>query len=157
EQEESLVRGEVKSVTFRNSENGFSVFQVSTPEQQEQITVVGECAHTEIHVGVTVLARGSYMMHPKFGRQLKAHSITVTPPATPQGIRKYLASGIIKGIGEKTAKRIVEKFGQKTLEVIHQHPEKVAKIAGVGRHRAEILANVLRGHKEIDTIVRFLV
>lgn len=155
ENTEEIVRGVIRRVTFRNAENGYSVIQVAVPDSEEQITVVGTCSAAS--VGSHVVIRGVFISHPKFGRQLTARSITETIPTTIEGLKHYLSSGLIKGIGPSTAEKIVDKFGAETLEMIHRHPEKVAKITGVGKKKAELLIQALKEREATREVEQFLV
>lgn len=153
--EEEVVRGVVQRVTFRNAENGYAVLQISVPDQREQLTVVG--THLEPKVGAHLVVRGRYRDHPKFGRQFHASVITETAPTSIDGLETYLGSGLIKGIGPKTAKRIVEEFGGDALEVIHRDPERLAKIPGIGRHKAVMLSQAFAEQSDVREVTRFLV
>lgn len=155
EQQEVVVRGVVEHVTFYNPDNNYSVLQIKLAEQSEQITVVGNCINAT--VGMHLLVRGEYKLHPRFGRQLAASSITPVTPSTKEGIERYLGSGLIKGIGPKTARRMVEKFGTDTFEVIHRSPEKIATIPGIGAHKAELISEAFAEQQDIREIMRFLV
>jgi len=152
---EKIVRGVVERVTFRNPENGYSVLQLQVPDKSERITVVGNCL--EAGVGANVVVRGVFTTHSKFGKQLAANSITATRPSSVEGIERYLSSGLIKGVGAKTAERLVEEFGEETLETIHRHPEKIAKVKGVGKNRAKILSEAFAEQEESGETMQFLV
>lgn len=153
--EEQVVRGEVTRVTFRNPGNGYSVIQLKIPSQSEQLTVVG--TFEEVGVGANVMVRGVFSEHKKYGRQLTARSISVTTPSTKEGIERYLSSGVIKGLGKKTAKRLVDEFGESTMDVLYQDPDRIANVSGIGRHRAQIIAESLADRKEVREIMRFLI
>lgn len=152
---ETVVKGVVKRVTFRNPENGYAVIQLSVADKEEQITVVGTCL--EAGVGANLLVRGNFIEHPKFGRQLTASSITETAPDSEEGIERYLGSGLIKGIGPGTAKRIVEKFGTEAMQIILREPEKVAKVKGVGKAKAQLLSQAIADQEAVREVMRFLV
>lgn len=152
--EEQLIRGVVRRVTFRNPENGYSVLQLAVEDHSEQITVVGSCLETS--VGAHVIVRGVFKEHPKFGRQLSASSITETAPESPDALATWLGSGFIKGIGPKTAQKLVETFGQETVEIIQRHPEKLAAVEGIGSHKAELITSAFAGQSELREIMRFL-
>lgn len=155
ESELTTIRGVLNRVTFRNSENGYSVLQVSIPDEREPVTLVGNC--NDPKVGATLLAKGHFVEHPKFGRQFKAVTVTEVPPTTADGIERYLASGLIKGIGDKTAQRLVETFGDQTLEVIYRDPQQIAKVPGIGRNKAKIIHEAFAAKQEAQETVRFLV
>jgi exodeoxyribonuclease V alpha subunit len=123
-------------------------------EQAQQITVVGNFLETP--VGTHLMVRGSFIQHPKFGRQFSAKSVTETTPSTPEGIITYLSSGLIPGIGEKTATRIVKAFGDETLEVIHRDPERLAKLSGVGKKKAQAITEALAQQHDTRAIMQFL-
>jgi len=153
--QEKIIRGVVERVTFRNPENGYSILQLQVPDKSEKITVVGNCLETG--VGANVVVRGVFTTHKKFGRQLAASSITQTRPSSKEGIERYLSSGLIKGVGAKTAERLVQEFGEDTLETIHRHPEKIAKVSGVGKNRARILSEAFAEQEESSETMQFLV
>lgn len=150
-----VVRGTVDRVTFRNATNGYSVLQVLVENSSDRITAVGTCPHAK--VGSYVTMTGSFIAHPKFGKQFTLQSILETPPSTSEGIERYLSSGLITGIGKKTAERIVREFGEQALETIRTDPDRVAKLSGVGKKKAELLSSALAQQSEFDQILRFLV
>ena len=152
--EETVVRGVVQRVTFRNPDNGYSVIQLTVPDQAASLTVVGNCVSAR--EGSHLVVRGIYSQHPKFGKQLAARSITETAPSTPEGLERYLSSGLVKGIGEKTAARIVKEFGTQTLDVIHKDPKRLAKVPGVGRKKAELICAALADQQGGRAIMQFL-
>lgn len=154
-QQQEVVRGTVDRVTFRNAQNGYSVLQVALDGSIERVTAVGMCPHAR--VGSYVMMTGTFINHPKFGKQFNLQSLTETPPSTSEGIERYLSSGLITGIGKKTAERIVKEFGSTALEVIRTDPEKVAALSGVGKKKAELLQGALAQQTEFDQILRFLV
>ena len=125
--------GTVEGVAFRNRENGWSVVDISC--EGELITAVGE--FSELCEGEEVELTGVFVNHPTFGRQFKASLCTTKLPATAGAILKYLASGAIKGIGPVTARRIVDRFGSRTLEVIEKDPDALAQIQGISLKKAE--------------------
>ncbi|NDC38024.1 MAG: ATP-dependent RecD-like DNA helicase [Proteobacteria bacterium] len=152
--EQTVLRGVIERVTYRNPQNGYSVIKVLPSDSPETVTVVGACG--DAAVGTHVVIRGNFIDHPKFGRQFAVASFTETSPSTPEGLKKYLSSGLVKGIGEKTAARIVAAFGEATVEVILQQPEKVAKIAGVGKSKAATLHETLKAAEATRETKRFL-
>ena len=152
---EVVVRGEVERVTFRNPTNGYSVIQLTISDRRETVTVVGNCLAAE--VGAHLLVRGEFRAHPKFGRQLTATSITPSEPSTAEGLERYLGSGMIKGIGEKTAQKLVELYGTDVIEQIANNPLEVAKASGIGKKRIKLLSAWLQGHRESRDVMRFMV
>src|SRR5437868_5822019 len=108
--------GTIERVTFHNPENGFVVLRVHVKGTRPLVTVVGQVARAV--AGEYVEATGTWAEDPEHGSQFKADSLRTVAPSTPEGIEKYLGSGLIKGIGPQYARRIVEVFGPRTLEVI---------------------------------------
>ena len=137
EAQENLI-GTVEDISYYNEATGFCVAEVNTGE--EGVTVVGELG--ALAVGAEVECRGIWVMHPSFGRQFKAQSAVQTMPADVGGILKYLSSGIIRGIREATATKIVEKFGTQTFDVLENDPARLATIKGISSAKArEICQN----------------
>ncbi len=124
--------GTVEDVSFYNESTGFCVAEINTGE--EGVTVVG--AVGEIAVGTMVECEGKWDFHPSFGRQFKAETVRQTLPADAGGILRYLSSGIIRGIREATATKIVEAFGSNTFDVIENEPERLAQIKGITKAKA---------------------
>jgi exodeoxyribonuclease V alpha subunit len=151
----TTVRGTVERVTFRNQSTGYSVLQVRLEDTRERITAVGTCPLTK--VGTVVLLTGAFITHQKFGRQFNVHTISETPPSTAEGIERYLSSGLISGVGKKTAQRIVAELGTHALEAIRSDPTRVANISGVGKKKAALLQEALHAQSAYDQTLRFLV
>ena len=124
EPEKRMLRleGVVDKVLFFNEQNGYIVLELETDQSIE--TVVGELG--EIEDGETLLVEGEYITHSKFGTQFKASYCERKLPSTAENIRKYLSSGTISGIGPSLAKRIVDVFGDETLEVMEHQPDSCA-------------------------------
>ena len=122
--------GMVARIVYRSEDTGYTVALVRQPDGSES-TLVGTCG--AIWDGETVLASGQWIDHPQHGRQFQAESIRCVTPATTEGIKRYLASGMIKGIGEVTAGRIVDRFGTDTLEIIEKQSKKLLDVPGIGK------------------------
>lgn len=144
----------VERITYQNAENGYTVLKCAVRNYSDLVTVVGTMP--EIHVGSVLSLDGSWKMDAKYGRQFSVERFEETLPATVYGIEKYLGSGLIKGIGPKFAKRIVEKFGKDTLNVIEDTPEELLKVAGIGKIRVERIKKSWQDQKEIKNIMLFL-
>ena len=144
----------VERITYQNAENGYTVLKCAVKNYSDLVTVVGTMP--EIHVGSVLSLDGSWKMDAKYGRQFSVERFEETLPATVYGIEKYLGSGLIKGIGPKFAKRIVEKFGKDTLNVIEDTPEELLKVAGIGKIRVERIKKSWQDQKEIKNIMLFL-
>ena len=126
------LEGTVSAVIYQNPENGYTVLRVKSREGSQ--TVVGELA--QVSPGETVLATGIWVDHPSFGPQFKAAHMELSIPTGQHGIYEYLASGVIKGIGKQTARRIVDQFGSETLSVIESDPEQLATVKGITLKKA---------------------
>ncbi|MCX7669877.1 MAG: AAA family ATPase, partial [Anaerolineae bacterium] len=109
-----------------------------------------------INVGEAVELQGAWTAHPQYGRQFKAESVRTILPATIAGLEKYLGSGLIKGIGPVTAKRIVRKFGLDTLRIIEETPARLHEVLGVGRKRVELITRGWAEQKKIKEVMLFL-
>ena len=128
------IRGTVETVIFRNENNGYAVLLLTSEQTGEQISVTGILP--DISSGEELELIGKWAVHPSYGEQFAAISCDRKMPATESGICAYLASGTIKGIGEKTARAIVEKFGTDAFDVIADQPEKLAQIKGISFKKA---------------------
>ncbi len=124
--------GTVEDVSFYNESTGFCVAEINTGE--EGVTVVG--AVGELVIGTTVECTGKWDFHPSFGRQFRAETVTQTLPADAGGILRYLSSGVIRGVREATATKIVEMFGANTFDVIENEPDRLSKIKGITKTKA---------------------
>lgn len=146
--------GQIERITYTNEETGYTVAQVRVNGRSLPVTVVGSLlAPTE---GELLHMEGEWTVHPRFGRQFKVHRHETRVPATEEGIRRYLGSGMIRGIGEKYAKRIVDKFGSRTLVVIENEPEKLAAIEGIGKKRIERIRKAWADQQEVRNVMVFL-
>ena len=145
--------GTVQRCLFKNAENGYIVFLLAL-NAKETVTVTG--SFPDVHEGTRVSLKGSWQFNPKFGRQFVATACSVQLPQTALGIEKYLASGLIKGIGAVFARRLVEHFGIKTLEVIDAAPHRLAEVSGVGEKRIEQIRVAWQEQKEISRVMVFL-
>ncbi|QXM07418.1 ATP-dependent RecD-like DNA helicase [Crassaminicella indica] len=146
------IQGVLSEIIFQNDANGYTVAIVETEE--EQITVVGYMP--VINTGETFCFSGKWIVHPKFGEQLEIISYKRIMPNTLEGIEKYLSSGIIKGIGPKLAKKIVEQFGKDTLDMMQYTPHLLTKVSGIGEAKARKIAESFKEQREISEIILFL-
>ena len=148
------LRGVVHRITYQNTENGYSVIKCAVKGYNDLVTVVGSMP--EVHVGSVLMMGGSWRIDPKYGRQFSMETFEETLPATVFGIEKYLGSGLIKGIGPKFAKKIVQEFGKDTLDVIEEDPDSLIKVPGIGKLRVERIKKGWQEQKEIKNIMLFL-
>ncbi|MCD8083500.1 MAG: ATP-dependent RecD-like DNA helicase [Clostridiales bacterium] len=144
----------VERITYQNAENGFSVIRCRAKGYHDLVTVVGSMP--DVHVGSVLTMQGQWRVDGKYGRQFSAQKWEETLPATTYGIEKYLGSGLIKGVGPKFAKRIVQKFGKDTLEVIETDPDSLIQVEGIGQKRVERIKRGWQEQKEIKNIMLFL-
>lgn len=148
------LRGQVERITFRNAENGYTVLRLSVHGHAERITAVGIMA--EPAQGEMLTLYGQWTRNAKYGMQFKAERCEPTIPTTSGGVEKFLASGLIRGIGPATAKRIVEKFGDDTIQVLDEEPMRLIEIKGISEKRAIAIAESWREQREIREVMVFL-
>jgi exodeoxyribonuclease V alpha subunit len=146
--------GQIERITYTNEETGFTIAKVSVPGRPDLVTVVGNLiAPTP---GEMLEMRGEWTTHRKFGKQFKVTQFKTKIPATVAGIRKYLGSGLIKGLGPVMAGRIVDKFGKRTLDIIETEIDRLAEIDGIGQKRIAMIARAWEDQKEIRDVMLFL-
>lgn len=144
----------IERITFANEQNGYHVLKASGRDYPNGVTLVGNFCM--IQPGEEIKAYGTWACHPTFGMQYQTSHYTVLKPATLKGIEKFLGSGLIKGIGPVTAKRLVKTFGIDTLEIIENHPEKLAECPGIGPNKADKISQGFFWHRSIQDIMVFL-
>ncbi len=148
------LEGQIESVTYVNEETGYTVAKVNVPGFILPVTIVGNLL--ALAPGEVLKMNGVWENHPKFGRQFRVLSHRAMLPSSIKGIKKYLGSGLIKGIGSVMASRIVKKFGEKTLEIIDGKIEKLTGVEGIGPKRVEMIRGAWADQKEIREIMIFL-
>ncbi len=134
------VSGIVEYVTYRNSENGYTVLEFSS--DGELYTATGNIG--ELYCGERVTFTGQWTVHPTFGKQLKIEGVCREMPQTAADMLSYLSSGIIKGVKEKTAQKIIERFGEDTFSIIENAPLRLAEIKGISKERAREISDEFR-------------
>ena len=142
----------VESTVFRNTENGYSVLNLSY--DKKKITAVGTLP--EVFEGQTLELVGEFIVNKKFGEQFKIDEAKVVEPTTLPAIEKYLSSGLIYGIGPVTAHKIVEEFKEDTLSILEFNPLKLSKIRGISRQKAIEISQAYNEMKEMQNVVMFL-
>jgi len=148
------IAGSVESITFHSEQNGYTVLRFTTPESRDPITVTGN--FSSLSPGESLKLIGWWVSHPTYGDQFKATGYEVTRPATLTGIQKYLGSGLIKGVGPVTAKRIVEHFGLTTLEIIEGAIERLTEVRGVSKKRVAMIRAAWEAQREVKAVMLFL-
>ena len=144
----------VERITYQNADNGYTVLKCAVRNYSDLVTVVGTMPDT--HVGSVLSLEGIWKMDARYGRQFSVEKFEETLPATVYGIEKYLGSGLVKGVGPKFAKRIVEKFGKDTLNIIEDTPDKLLTVQGIGKVRVDRIKTSWQEQKEIKNIMLFL-
>src|SRR5215211_6232836 len=126
----AILEGSVERITFQNEDSGFAVLRLQPTGKDHLVTVVGRLA--AVNVGESVRLAGRWSSHPRHGRQFEAADCRVVLPTSVEGIRKYLGSGLVRGVGPVTAERLVRHFGVRTLDVIEQEPGRLEEAGGIG-------------------------
>ena len=152
-QSESL-EGVLERITFYNEENGFLIGKLKGQTKAAEIAVVGKAP--KVQCGETLVLTGSWSTHPKHGRQFSFTSLKSKLPASAYGIRKYLASGLIHGIGKTYANKIVDHFGADTLRVISEESGRLREIEGIGKLRAKSIKEAWEEQKAVREVMMFL-
>jgi len=163
-QNDASLEGSVERITYYAGESGFSVIRIKPARRQYipqgaltrdgLVTVVGELP--EINPGESLKLAGRWSSHPKHGRQFRVEKCQQILPATVEGLRRYLGSGMIKGVGPVTAERIVRKFGEQTLEVIDTDPRRLREVLGIGAKRVKQIAAAWEEQRAIKEVMIFL-
>ncbi len=148
------LEGTLERLTFQNEENGYTVARLIPKGKTNEVTVVGTL--TGVNVGELLHLEGIWTSHPQYGRQFEVRSFSVHYPATIEGLRKYLGSGLVRGVGPVTASRIVDYFGLQILEVIESTPHRLREVPGIGEVRAQTIAHAWEEQKQIKEIMMFL-
>lgn len=147
-----VLKGEVVKVIFRNIDNGYTVLDLTC--SGENITAVG--IFPDVYEGMILELTGDYKFHSRHGMQFLAENVKVLPPSDTENIEKFLKSGLFKGIGEVTAGAIVKRFGDESLEIIENEPEKLAEIKGIGLKRAIGFSEDYKSRKNMQETLLFL-
>ncbi len=146
--------GTVERVTFHTEDTGYSVLKVAVRGRSEPVTVTGRVPL--IHAGEVIAASGQWVNVPEYGRQFQADQIETTSPSSRAGIEKYLASGLIEGIGPVYAKKLVAKFGEDVFDVIEHNSARLQEVPGVGKKRRLDIKSSWEKQKSIRDIMVFL-
>lgn len=151
----AVLEGVLERITYANEENGYTVARVDTGRGAgDLLTVVGSLLGAQ--PGESLRMEGRWGSHPQFGKQFHVDNYTTILPATIQGIRRYLGSGLIKGIGPVMADRITTHFGVDTLDIIEQQPKRLVEVPGLGPKRTKMIAAAWEEQKAIKEVMVFL-
>ena len=147
-------KGFIDRLTYHNPENGYTIARLVVEGQRERIAIVGAIA--SIQEGESIEVEGVWTNHPKYGKQLKVERYKAVYPSTLEGMQKYLGSGLIKGVGPRSAKRIVEHFGAETLDIIDADPHRLAEVPKLGKKKVELIAEAWDEQRQIKDVMVFL-
>ena len=147
-----VLEGIIERVIYQNEENGYTVCEMAVGEAEE-ITLVGTMPF--LCAGETITARGDWVLHPSFGRQFKVSYYEKKLPSTTSSILKYLSCGAVKGIGPKTAKALVDAFGEDTFDVLENHPDWFAKLPGISLRRAQEISQRFKEQYGMRSVMLF--
>lgn len=150
---ELFVEGIVARITYESDDTGFRVVRLDT-KGGAPVTVVGKMP--KLHEGTRVRVRGTRIEDPKFGPQIRVLAVTELAPDTLAGLEKYLASGLLKGVGPKTAERIVTAFGLDTMKVLDEEPWMLRKVSGLGKAKADLIAAGWAEQRSVRDVMVFL-
>lgn len=148
------IEGIVTSIVYKNDDNGYTVAKIKCENNMESYSIVGYMHY--LGEGQKVHIKGEWTYHKSFGKQIKVDSLQEILPTTLEGVEKYLASGLIQGIGPVTAKKIIKQFGENALDIIEMHPEKLTEVEGIGIKKANRIAESLKDQREVKEIMIFL-
>ena len=146
--------GHLERITYYNRENHFTIAKFRTDKTNNLITVLGYIPNPNL--GESLKIYGNWETHPRYGQQLKIEHFEVVLPTTADGIKKYLKSGVIKGLGPKTAIRLVDHFKEKTLEIIEKDPARLLEIKGIGKATSNLIIKAWKENHAIKNLIQFL-
>jgi exodeoxyribonuclease V alpha subunit len=150
----TIISGILETITYLNRDTGFVVARVQEKGKRGLTTIVGNLSG--IHPGESLRLEGKWVQNKRFGEQFQVEAFEITVPATLHGVRRYLGSGLIKGIGPIMAGRIVDLFGLDTLEIIEKTPDRLSEVEGIGPKRIVLITEAWKEQKEIKEIMIFL-
>lgn len=146
--------GVIEKITYHNAENSFTIAKLRIKENNSLISILGTIPKPS--PGDTLKVEGKWESHSRFGMQLRVKHYKVVLPATTDGVRKYLGSGVIKGVGPGIINALILQFKEKTIEIIEQQPEKLTEVKGIGKITAQRITESWKSHHAARTLMRFL-
>ncbi len=149
-----ILKGLLKRITFQNSDNFYTIAKLEVPQIKDFVTIVGHMAG--IVEGETLALTGIWVTHQKYGDQFNVKSFNVILPSTTSGIKEYLESGIIKGIGKDLAGKIVKKFKENTFDIIENEPVRLKEITGIGKAKSNTITEAWNKHHSVRRVMQFL-
>jgi exodeoxyribonuclease V alpha subunit len=148
------IKGIIEEIVFRNEQNGFTVAEVREDNSGDLVTVVGALPFLGQAEKVRIV--GEWKHHPDYGKQIAVISFESIEPETSDGLFKYLSSGLIKGVGQSTAKKLLDRFGDKVLDVLRFNPERLIEVDGIGPARAAMITASFTEQQEVRDVMIFL-
>ena len=148
------IKGILERLTYQNSDNHYTVAKLRIAKISDSVTLVGYLAG--VVEGESLEVSGKWTTHPKYGDQFKVEVCKVILPASVSGIRKYIGSGMIKGIGKSLADKIVDHFKERTLDIIENEPEKLKNIHGIGEAKKKLIEQAWNKHHAVRRVMQFL-
>lgn len=145
------ISGTIEKIIFFNPSSGYTVLKVKDENLKRSVVIVGH--FPSLTPGEIITVDGKWVKSEKWGEQFKAENYQILTPSSLSGVRKFLSSGLIKGIGPELAKRIVEKFGEQTLEIISKEPERLIEVEGIGEKKIDSIIESWKEHKEKSHII----
>jgi exodeoxyribonuclease V alpha subunit len=150
----TTLEGQIERITFRSADSHFLIAKFRLPEAPRPVTVLGHIP--EPRAGETLRLKGRWRTHPRYGQQFEVLSFEVLLPSGVEEIRRYLGSGVIRGIGPKTTERLINHFKKETLTVLEDAPHRLAEVPGIGPQKARCIGDAWREHHAVRTLMRFL-
>jgi len=148
------LEGTLEHITFHNEENHYTVGRLKTGFPKTTVTIVGHLP--KALAGETIKLTGQWTTHHRYGQQFKFDTAEILLPANVDGIRNYLTSGVLRGIGPSTAEKIIARFGDQALSIIEASPEKLTEIDGIGEKKAALIHSQWQSHHCLTAIMKFL-
>lgn len=151
------LKGSIEKILFQSTDTGFVVFVLKTDTSSRDKTLHNARGYLpSIQAGQDVILKGKWVVHPKFGSQFEVADCVPIIPSSPLGLKKFLGSGLIKGIGPAYAEKLVNYFGEKIIEIIEQEPDRLQEIQGIGPKRIDQIVASWQSHRDISRIMIFL-
>ncbi|HER24535.1 MAG TPA: ATP-dependent RecD-like DNA helicase [Candidatus Atribacteria bacterium] len=149
------IQGTIEKIVYRNDENGYIIAKISVDKEQEKLaTIVGTMA--SVNTGENCELKGEWINNPKYGWQFSFSDYKLILPTSLLGLKRYLSSGLIKGVGPATADRIIKQFGNNTLEILEHDLRRLTEVEGIAEKRVEMIGRSWEEHKEIKRVMIFL-
>ena len=150
----AVLEGDLERIAYFNERTHYTIARLKTAALARPVTLVGFMGG--VQPGETIHVSGHWETHPKYGQQLRVKTYEVKLPATVQGIRQYLKSGIVKGLGPQLVERLVNRFGADTLSVIEEDPGRLTEVEGIGKGKASLIVAAWNEHHVLRALMRFL-